>query len=106
VLSCAPFALAVRSHARRRASSEGRNAPCPESALGPPALSRLAYHCPVVPSNRVEPTLFQSVLDDPAGYIAGGGKDNQLYLGAFLDFLLVIGAPYGRGRPGVVGVGV
>ena len=34
--------------------------------------------------------LFQSVLDDPAGYIAGGGKDNQLYLGALLEFLLVI----------------
>jgi hypothetical protein len=34
--------------------------------------------------------LFQSVLDDPADYIAGGGKDNQIYLGAFLDFLLVI----------------
>ncbi len=25
--------------------------------------------------------LFQSVLDDPAGYIAGGGKDNQLWPG-------------------------
>jgi hypothetical protein len=34
--------------------------------------------------------LFQSVLDDPAGYIGGGGKDNQIYLGAFLEFLLVI----------------
>ena len=34
--------------------------------------------------------LFQSVLDDPAGYIAGGGKDNQIYLGAFLDFLLIL----------------
>ena len=34
--------------------------------------------------------LFQSVLDDPAAYIAGGGKDNQVYLGAFLEFLLVI----------------
>ena len=34
--------------------------------------------------------LFQSVLDDPAGYIAGGGKDNQIYLGAFLELLLVI----------------
>ena len=34
--------------------------------------------------------LFQPVLDDPAGYIAGGGKDNQIYLGAFLEFLLVI----------------
>lgn len=34
--------------------------------------------------------LFQSVLDDPAAYIAGGGKDNQLYLGALLEFLLVI----------------
>ena len=34
--------------------------------------------------------LFQPVLDDPAGYIAGGGKDNQVYLGAFLEFLLII----------------
>jgi uncharacterized protein DUF4386 len=34
--------------------------------------------------------LFQSVLDDPAGYIAGGGKDSQVYLGAFLELLLVI----------------
>ena len=34
--------------------------------------------------------LFQSVLDDPAGYIAGGGNDNQIYLGAFLEFLLVL----------------
>ena len=34
--------------------------------------------------------LFQPVLDDPAGYIAGGGKDNQIYLGAFLEFFLVI----------------
>src|SRR5215212_2694038 len=34
--------------------------------------------------------LFQPVLDDPAGYIAGGGKDGQIYLGAFLELLLVI----------------
>src|SRR5215510_2235961 len=34
--------------------------------------------------------LFQPILDDPAGYIAGGGKDNQIYLGAFLEFLLII----------------
>ena len=34
--------------------------------------------------------LFQSVLDDPAGYISGGGKDNQIYLGAFLEFLLIL----------------
>ena len=34
--------------------------------------------------------LFQPVLDDPVGYIAGGGKDNQIYLGAFLEFLLVL----------------
>ena len=26
--------------------------------------------------------LFQPVLDDPVGYIAGGGKDSQIYLGA------------------------
>ena len=34
--------------------------------------------------------LFQPVLDDPAGYIAGGGKDNQIYLAAFLEFLLIL----------------
>ena len=34
--------------------------------------------------------LFQPVLDDPAGYISGGGKDNQIYLGAFLELLLIL----------------
>jgi Domain of unknown function (DUF4386) len=34
--------------------------------------------------------LFQSVLDDPAGYISGDGKDNEIYLGAFLEFLLIL----------------
>lgn len=34
--------------------------------------------------------LFQPVLDDPAGYIAGGGKDDQIYVGAFLELLLII----------------
>ena len=34
--------------------------------------------------------LFQPVLDDPAGYVAGGGKDSQIYLAAFLEFLLVL----------------
>jgi hypothetical protein len=34
--------------------------------------------------------VFQPVLDDPAGYIAGGGKDNQIYLGVMLEFLLII----------------
>jgi hypothetical protein len=34
--------------------------------------------------------LYQSVLVDPAGYIAGDGQDTQIYLGAFLEFLLII----------------
>jgi uncharacterized protein DUF4386 len=34
--------------------------------------------------------LFQPVLDDPVGYIAGDGEDNQIYLAAFLEFLLVL----------------
>src|ERR687894_795368 len=34
--------------------------------------------------------LFQPVLDDPAGYIAGGGNDTQIHLGAFLEFLLIL----------------
>jgi hypothetical protein len=34
--------------------------------------------------------LFQPVLDDPAGYIAGGGKDGQIHLGVLLELLLII----------------
>jgi Domain of unknown function (DUF4386) len=34
--------------------------------------------------------LFQSVLDDPAGYIAGSGNDNQIYLAVLLEFALII----------------
>lgn len=34
--------------------------------------------------------LFQPVLDDPAGYIAGAGDDNRIFLGAFLELLLII----------------
>jgi hypothetical protein len=34
--------------------------------------------------------LFQPVLDDPAGYIAGGGEDTRIYLGAFLELLLIL----------------
>jgi hypothetical protein len=34
--------------------------------------------------------LYQPVLDDPAGYIAGSGKDSQIYLGVLLELLLII----------------
>jgi hypothetical protein len=34
--------------------------------------------------------LFQPLLDDPAAYIAGDGPDTPIYLGAFLEFLLII----------------
>ncbi len=34
--------------------------------------------------------LFQPVLDDPAGYIAGAGADNRILLGAFLELVLII----------------
>jgi hypothetical protein len=34
--------------------------------------------------------LFQPVLDDPGGYIAGAGADNSLFLGAFSELLLII----------------
>jgi hypothetical protein len=34
--------------------------------------------------------LFQPVLDDPGGYIAGAGSDNRIFLGAFLELLLII----------------
>jgi hypothetical protein len=34
--------------------------------------------------------LVQPLLADPAGYIAGGGTDTQIYLAALLEFVLII----------------
>ncbi len=34
--------------------------------------------------------LFQPVLDDPEGYIAGGGADSRIYLAALLELLLIV----------------
>ncbi len=34
--------------------------------------------------------LYQPVLDDPVGYVANGGSDNQIIFGAFLELLLII----------------
>ncbi len=34
--------------------------------------------------------LFQPVLDDPAGYIAGAGADNRIYLGVALELVLIV----------------
>ncbi len=34
--------------------------------------------------------LFQPVLDDPQGYIAGGGADSRIYFGAFLELILIV----------------
>ena len=34
--------------------------------------------------------LFQPVLDDPQGYIAGAGEDNRIYLGVLLELTLII----------------
>ena len=34
--------------------------------------------------------LFQPLLDDPAGFIAGDGSEGQVYLGVFLEFLLIL----------------
>jgi Domain of unknown function (DUF4386) len=34
--------------------------------------------------------LYQPVLDDPAGYISGGGNDPKIYLGVLLELLLII----------------
>jgi hypothetical protein len=34
--------------------------------------------------------LFQPVLDDPVGYIAGGGHDKRILFGAVLELLLII----------------
>jgi hypothetical protein len=34
--------------------------------------------------------LYQPVLDDPVGYVANGGSDNQIFFGALLELLLII----------------
>jgi hypothetical protein len=34
--------------------------------------------------------LFQPVLDDPVGYVAGAGHDKRVLLGAFLELLLIV----------------
>ncbi len=34
--------------------------------------------------------LFQPVLDDPAGYIAGAGDDNRILLGVALELILIV----------------
>lgn len=34
--------------------------------------------------------LYQPLLDDPQGYIAGDGSDNRIYLGALLELFLII----------------
>jgi hypothetical protein len=34
--------------------------------------------------------LYQPVLDDPVGYIAGAGEDNRIFFGALLELLLII----------------
>ena len=34
--------------------------------------------------------LFQPVLDDPEGYIAGGGADGRIYLAVLLELLLIV----------------
>jgi hypothetical protein len=34
--------------------------------------------------------LYQPVLDDPVGFVAGGGSDNRIIFGAFLEMLLII----------------
>jgi hypothetical protein len=34
--------------------------------------------------------LYQPVLDDPVGFVANGGSANRIYVGAFLELLLII----------------
>ena len=34
--------------------------------------------------------LYQPVLDDPAGYVAGAGADNRIFLGVLLELILII----------------
>ena len=55
---------------------------------GRPEVFRFSDCCSTIVLTSI--LLSVTVLDDPAGYIAGGGKDNQIYLGAFLEFLLIL----------------
>ena len=34
--------------------------------------------------------LYQPVLDDPVGYVAGAGHDNRIFLAVFLELILII----------------
>ena len=34
--------------------------------------------------------LYQPVLDDPAGFIAGTGGDNKIFLGVTLELILIV----------------
>jgi hypothetical protein len=34
--------------------------------------------------------LYQPVLDNPQGYIAGGGEDNRIYFGVLLELILIV----------------
>ena len=34
--------------------------------------------------------LFQPVLDDPVGYVAGAGSDNRIFFGALMELLLIV----------------
>ena len=42
--------------------------------------------------------LFQPVLDDPQGYIAGAGADNRIYFGALLELIADLREHRFRGR--------
>jgi hypothetical protein len=68
---------------KRPEGSEGERGP----EERPDLRSPVHHH---VPQSIAAYLLFQSVLDDPSGYIAGGGKDNQIYPGVLLELLLII----------------
>jgi hypothetical protein len=79
------------------------------AALGRRTEDAMDYHRPVPPeeSRRIAQVfgalylitfatsipalwLYQSVLKDPAAYVAGAGHNNKILLGAFLELLLII----------------
>jgi hypothetical protein len=82
--------MAVASPARERGAPAGagalaRMAPTRRIALAAGVLFIITF-VTSIPAL----WLYQPVLDDPARYIAGAGAEHRIFLGAFLEMLLIV----------------
>ena len=76
-------------HSERRDIIESYPAVSPERARRIALVAGVLFLITYITSIPA-PWRFQPVLDDPAGYIAGAGPDTRIFLGAFLELLLII----------------